>query len=54
MLCALFYNLDPSEEEPPLFWEGLSQNFWVALYSVFFAAVPLLLVGACSSFPSKW
>ena len=30
------------------------QNFWVAVYSVLFAAIPLLLIGACSAFPAKW
>ena len=53
-LCALFYNLDPSEDEPPLFWEGVMQNFWVGVYSVVFSAAPLLLLGLCYSFPSKW
>ena len=55
-LNALFYNLSPSEEddETPLFWEGITENFWVALYSTLFAMLPLLVMGVVLSVPSKW
>ena len=53
-LNALFYNLGPSEEDQPLFWDGLIENFWVALYSSLFAMIPLLFIGVLFSVPEKW
>lgn len=54
-LNALFYNLSPSEDDSiPLFWEGIIENFWVALYSALFALIPLLIIGVVLSVPSKW
>ena len=51
-LNALFYDLS-SEEEKPLLWEGISENFWVAVYSVLIAIAPLLLIGLMFTPSSK-
>ena len=46
VLNALFYNLYPPEDEDtPLFWDGIIENFWVSFYSFLFAMTPLLLLG---------
>ena len=46
VLNALFYNLYPPEDEDtPLFWDGIIENFWVSFYSFLFAMSPLLLLG---------
>ena len=55
VLCALFFNLNPSEpeeEEPPLFWEGFIADFWVAVFSTLLAIPPLLLISTCFCTPS--
>ena len=44
-LNALFYNLNPNEEDAPLFWEGIIENVWVAFFSFILAIVPLFLIG---------
>lgn len=52
-LNALFYNLEPSEEEGPFFWEGFIENFWVAAYSFFIVLVPLFILGVSFSASSQ-
>ena len=52
-LNALFYNLNPSEEETPLLWEGITENIWVSVYSFLFAMIPLLLLGLTFSSSSQ-
>ena len=52
-LNALFFNLSPSREEPPLLWAGMMENFWVSVYSFAFAMLPLVGVGAIFSASSK-
>ncbi len=54
-LCALFYNLYPSEDDDaPLFWEGIAENFWVALFTALFAIVPLFLLALLYRTPARW
>ena len=53
-LCALFYNLEPEEEEVPLFWEEISQNIWVAVYSALLSSIPILLLSLLVGFPRRW
>lgn len=51
-LCALFFNLEEEEDDPP-FWDGIIQNFWVALYTILIAMPPLVLVGCLLGFGGK-
>ena len=52
--CALFFNLNPEEEEDlPFFWEGFIADFWVAVYTVLFSIPPLLLLALCFRPPAK-
>ena len=53
-LCALFYNLGPEEEDAPLFWEGVSENIWVAFYSALLSSIPLVLLSLLVGFPRRW
>ena len=52
-LNALFYNLNPTEEEMPLFWGGIVENVWVSFYSFLFAMGPLLFLGCVFTASSK-
>ena len=38
-ICGLFFNLEPIEDSFQ-FWENLSENLWVALYSVLAPNIP--------------
>ena len=52
-LNALFYNLDPTAEETPLFWGGIIENIWVSFYSFLMAMAPLLFLGCVFTASSK-
>lgn len=51
--CAFFFNLSPNSPNVPLFWDRMSENFWVAVYSTLFLMLPLLAISCLFSFPSK-
>lgn len=52
--CAFFYNRDPDEEEGPLFWDGIAENFWVAVYTAILISITLALLSLLISFPRGW
>lgn len=43
-LNALYYSLDPKDDEAPLFWAVVIENFWVAVYSLILSLIPLFLI----------
>ena len=53
-LNALFYNLNPTHEDnAPLFWDVIIQNFWVAFYSFAFSMLPLFVIGLTFTPPAR-
>ena len=54
-MAAFFFDLQPAayEEDKSLLQETI-ENFWVGLYSVVFAAIPMLLVGCLLAYPLRY